>query len=71
MLWPKEGTIMVEISGHVAGEGELEFFQKGSFQSHLVGFRVRLIDIFHPNPETFLPKYKLKFLYFIVLFSNS
>ena len=47
MLWPKEGTIMVEISGHVAGEGELEFFQKRSFQPHLVGFGVGFLDIFH------------------------
>ena len=26
MLGPKEGTVMVEISGTVAGEGEPEFF---------------------------------------------
>ena len=71
MLWPKEGTIMVEISGHVAGEGELEFFQKRSFQPHLVGFGVGFIDIFYQNPETFLPKYKLKLLYFVVFSSNS
>lgn len=62
MLWPKEGTVMVEISGTVAGEGEPEFLPEQIISIPLGrGWEQRwLIGPSHQNPEIFLPKYKLE-----------